>query len=510
MAVHEECGVFGVFAQKTVDAAGLCYLGLQALQHRGQESCGIVVNDDGVFVSRKDLGLVGEVLTADALAKLPAATMAVAHTRYGTTGANSRANCQPIEVNHQKGRMALAHNGNLSNAAELRSALELSGAIFHTSSDTETIAYIVTRKRLGCPSIEDALCRTMDTIEGAYSLILKRTSQLSGVVPVISLVLGVCAGSAAIAAAAADFVVMTEDAELFLTPAFEKGAGSAAAAAANGTAAAVEADEAAAIAKVRALVNLMPVNNMATVPCMEFDAPAAASGSDLEDYVASIADGGSVVALYEGFGGAAYTALATVAGTTVGIAATNKTDAKLTEDDCDKLARFMRTCDAFSIPVITLVDTLGFGGSVETELKGAVKAVTRLAGSYAEATTAKIAVVTGMAAGPLFVALAGKSSNSDFAYALEGTCIAPMAPESAVEFLWHDRLKGADDLNAKRKALAKEYAETVASADKAAALGVVDDVIGAADLRATVTAALSMLEGKRVTNLPKKHSNFPF
>ena len=344
----------------------------------------------------------------------------------------------------------------------------------------------------------------------AYSLILKRTSQLSGVVPVISLVLGVCAGSAAIAAAAADFVVMTEDAELFLTPAFEKGAGSAAAAAANGTAAAVEADEAAAIAKVRALVNLMPVNNMATVPCMEFDAPAAASGSDLEGYVSSIADGGSVVALYEGFGGAAYTALATVAGTTVGIAATNKTDAKLTEDDCDKLARFMRTCDAFSIPVITLVDTLGFGGSVETELKGAVKAVTRLAGSYAEATTAKIAVVTGTAAGPLFVALAGKSSNSDFAYALEGACIAPMAPESAVEFLWHDRLKGADDLNAKRKALAKEYAETVASADKAAALGVVDDVIGAADLRATVTAALSMLEGKRVTNLPKKHSNFPF
>ncbi len=178
MAVHEECGVFGVFAQKTVDAAGLCYLGLQALQHRGQESCGIVVNDDGVFVSRKDLGLVGEVLTADALAKLPAATMAVAHTRYGTTGANSRANCQPIEVNHQKGRMALAHNGNLSNAAELRSALELSGAIFHTSSDTETIAYIVTRKRLGCPSIEDALCRTMDTIEGAYSLILMSPQKL--------------------------------------------------------------------------------------------------------------------------------------------------------------------------------------------------------------------------------------------------------------------------------------------------------------------------------------------
>ena len=178
MGIHEECGVFGVFSARPIDAAGLCYLGLQALQHRGQESCGIVVNDDGVFASRKDLGLVGEVFTEETLGKLPSASMAVAHTRYGTTGANSRANCQPIEVNHQKGRMALAHNGNLSNAAELRSALELSGAIFHTSSDTETIAYIVTRERLSAPSIEEALDRAMDVLEGAYSLVLMSPRKL--------------------------------------------------------------------------------------------------------------------------------------------------------------------------------------------------------------------------------------------------------------------------------------------------------------------------------------------
>ncbi|MBP5166056.1 MAG: amidophosphoribosyltransferase [Oscillospiraceae bacterium] len=178
MSVHEECGVFGVIADKPIDAAGLCCRGLYALQHRGQESCGIVVNDDGVFVSHKDLGLVSEVFTGDVLSSFPAGTMAAAHTRYGTTGASNRSNCQPIEVNHQKGHMALAHNGNLSNAAELRSALELNGAIFHTSSDTETIAYIVTKERLTAPSIEEALSRAMKTLEGAYSLVLMSPQKL--------------------------------------------------------------------------------------------------------------------------------------------------------------------------------------------------------------------------------------------------------------------------------------------------------------------------------------------
>ena len=178
MSIHEECGVFGVYAPQPVNAAGLCYYGLYALQHRGQESCGIVVNDDGLFFSVKDVGLVSEVFTPDRLASLPQGFMAVAHTRYGTTGGSNRNNCQPIEVNHQKGRMALAHNGNLSNAAELRSALELSGAIFHTTTDTETIAYIVTKERLSAPSIEEAVSRAMHTLEGAYSLILMSPQKL--------------------------------------------------------------------------------------------------------------------------------------------------------------------------------------------------------------------------------------------------------------------------------------------------------------------------------------------
>ena len=178
MSIHEECGVFGVMSPVPTDVATLAYYGLYALQHRGQESCGIVVNDDGVFASHKDLGLVGEVFPHAVLSAFPKGTMAVAHTRYGTTGRANRHNCQPIEVNHQKGRMALAHNGNLSNAAALRSELELSGAIFHTSSDTETIAYIVTRERLRAASIEEAVSRAMDTLDGAYSLVLMSPQKL--------------------------------------------------------------------------------------------------------------------------------------------------------------------------------------------------------------------------------------------------------------------------------------------------------------------------------------------
>ena len=178
MSVREECGVFGVFASEQIDVASVVYYGLYALQHRGQESCGIVVNDDGLFTSRKDLGLVSEVFTTEKLSDLPQGTMAVGHVRYGTTGGTNRKNCQPIEVNHQKGRMALAHNGNLSNAIELRNKLELSGAIFHTTSDTETIAYIVVRERLKSKSIEDALSSAMNLLDGAYSLVLMSPQKL--------------------------------------------------------------------------------------------------------------------------------------------------------------------------------------------------------------------------------------------------------------------------------------------------------------------------------------------
>ena len=181
MSIHEECGVFGVYSPTQEDLASLTYYGLYALQHRGQESCGIVVNDDGLFYAHKGIGLVNEVFDQEALAKLPKGHMAVGHVRYGTTGGVTLSNCQPIQVNHLKGKLAVAHNGNLSNALPLRQALELSGAIFHTTSDTETIAYVITRERITAPSIQEAVSRAMEKLEGAYSIVMMSSTKLIAV-----------------------------------------------------------------------------------------------------------------------------------------------------------------------------------------------------------------------------------------------------------------------------------------------------------------------------------------
>ena len=176
--LHEECGVFGVYSQTHRDVATTAYYGLFSLQHRGQESCGIVVNDDGVFSSYKDVGLVYDVFTPPVMEKLGEGGIAVGHCRYGTTGCNDRNNAQPIVVNHIKGNMALAHNGNLVNSAELREELELQGSIFHTTSDSEVIAYIITKERIVSNSIEEAVSKAMDRLKGAYSLVIMSPTKL--------------------------------------------------------------------------------------------------------------------------------------------------------------------------------------------------------------------------------------------------------------------------------------------------------------------------------------------
>ena len=176
--IHEECGVFGVFAPHTADVASLAYYGLYALQHRGQESAGIVVNDDGVFSVCRDVGLVNDVFTPDRLRALGQGQIVVGHVRYATTGSDHRRNMQPLVINHHKGRMALAHNGNLVNSFELRSALEEQGSIFHTTTDSEVIAYIIVQERLRRGSIEQAVSAAMDRIEGAYSLVISSPTKL--------------------------------------------------------------------------------------------------------------------------------------------------------------------------------------------------------------------------------------------------------------------------------------------------------------------------------------------
>lgn len=176
--IHEECGVFGVFSNDTADLAPLGYYGLFSLQHRGQESAGMVLNDDGVFTAYRDVGLVNEVFTPEHLATLGTGNILVGHVRYATTGSDNKRNVQPLVVNHFKGRMALAHNGNLTNSLELRHELELNGSIFHTTTDSEVISYIIVQERLRTASIEAAVSAAMNRIVGAYSLVISSPTKL--------------------------------------------------------------------------------------------------------------------------------------------------------------------------------------------------------------------------------------------------------------------------------------------------------------------------------------------
>ena len=177
--IGEECGVFGIFSPNCRDLAPLVYYGLYALQHRGQESAGIVVNRDGVFRVHRDAGLVNDVFSRTELDALGPGNIAVGHVRYATTGADVRSNVQPLLINHFKGRMALAHNGNLTNSAALRNALEEKGSLFHTSTDSEVIAYQIVQERLHAGSIEEAVAAAMDKMEGAYSLVIASPAKLT-------------------------------------------------------------------------------------------------------------------------------------------------------------------------------------------------------------------------------------------------------------------------------------------------------------------------------------------
>ncbi len=171
--LHDECGVFAVYSRdQEMDVVADTYYGLYALQHRGQESCGIAVNEDGVIRSHKDLGLVNEVFTPDVIRSLGKGQMALGHCRYAPYKDRTRTSSQPMLVRHIKGTMALAFNGQLTNAVELREELELKGGIFHTTSDIEVIAYAITRERLSADSIQTAVEQAVDRLKGAYSLVV--------------------------------------------------------------------------------------------------------------------------------------------------------------------------------------------------------------------------------------------------------------------------------------------------------------------------------------------------
>lgn len=326
----------------------------------------------------------------------------------------------------------------------------------------------------------------------AYGDIVKASAAISGVVPQIAVVCGVCAGAAAMIASMADITIMTEKAELFMNAPFNTpdgklaGAGSAANAAKAGVCDILAKDDAEAIAKAKKLVAVMPANNISLAGNDDFtendaDITAAMKGADV---IAAIADKNSVVELGADFGTAAYTAIASINWATVAFVATDKAD-KLTAADCAKIARFVQLADVFSIPVVTVLDTEGFVPSSEAELAGSVRDCAKLAQVYASATTTKVTLIKGKAFGAAYAAF----DSADISYAWENAAIAPMSLEAAKVFMGE---------------------EIDASPFNAAALGMIDGVIAAEDTKDAVASAVDLCSGKRVAAPTRKHVNFAF
>ena len=326
----------------------------------------------------------------------------------------------------------------------------------------------------------------------AYSDIVKASAAVSGVVPQIAVVCGVCAGSAAMVASMADIIVMTEKAELFMTAPFNtpdgkmEGAGSAANAAKSGVCSILAKDDADAIAKAKKLVAVLPANNISLGGNDDFTVNDAeiTAGMKGADIIAALADTNSVIELGAEFGTAAYTAIASVNWATVAFVATDKTD-KLTASDCAKIARFVQLADVFSIPVVTVLDTKGFEPSSAAELAGSVRDCARLAQVYASATTAKVNLVTGSAFGAAYAAF----DSADLSYAWEKAQIAPMAPEAGKVFMGE---------------------ELVTSPFAAASLGMIDGVIAVEDTKDVISSAVELCAGKRVSAPARKRANYTF
>lgn len=317
--------------------------------------------------------------------------------------------------------------------------------------------------------------------------ILNAAASLSGVVPQISVVLGTCLGTNALNAASADIVIMSKEAQLSLSVTGENADSDYNAE--NGVATMVAKDSKEAIAMAKELMLYLPSNNLNMAPQSFEEAP---SEDGCGCVVGKTVDGNSIVRLYNSYGKNANVRLARLGGQVIGIVATKgkSLDCKST----NKIAKFVRFCDAFSLPVVTFVNCPGFES---------VKSAAKAASAYAEATTVKISVVTGKAVGSAYIALAGTGANADVVYALPETVISPVNVEAAALIMNPDSMNVAVG---KQAEAAEKYAQENLSAYNAAQNGYVDGIVEEAQLRQTLISALDMLSGKRVSTLSKKHS----
>ncbi len=343
------------------------------------------------------------------------------------------------------------------------------------------------------------------------------SARLSGVVPQIAVVTGVCGASNALAAAGADFLVMSEDAQFFLTPPFLSaangdklpGAGGAEAAVQAGLAAKVAENAEEAVRFAARLLALLPQNNLAAPASFDHSPASAALNpavANAEAAVAALADEGSANELFAGFGKGARVYLATLSGAVVGLVATEGEKVPLCHKDSAKIARFVRFCDAFSIPVVTVLNTAGFAQSASEDVAGNLREAARLAGTYADATTATVAVVCGKAVGAAYTALGG----ADLTIAVEGCVLAAAEPTAVASVLYHEEIESSGkNIETETAARAKAWAAEEAGAPAALRAGLADFTATGASLRGTVAAALDILATKRTQRLPKKHGNMP-
>lgn len=355
--------------------------------------------------------------------------------------------------------------------------------------------------KTGCPVVGIYDSNGMDLKEGfeglsAYGEIVKASTSVSGVVPQISIVAGAAVGTTALIADMADVVVAVKDADFYVTAPSEV---TAEACAQEGTVDILADDFDSAVKAVRDIITLVPSNNLSTPPVYNFTDPAAAAdtGACAADIIKAAADEGSVIELKEKYAENCITALATVAGSTVGFVGF---DGKSVCPSCAyKAEAFVKFCDAFNIPIVTLLSANGLRKERENQM---LIAAAKLTAAYATATCPKISVITGKAVGAAYIMLAGRGSNADIVYAWDTSVVSPLDTKAAVAFLYNDRLANGEN----RAELEKEYEENLASPFTAAACGAIDDVFVPAETRAKIVAALDVLAGKRETTLPRKHS----
>ena len=362
-------------------------------------------------------------------------------------------------------------------------------------------------------SIGTILAEDLNALTDSANLI-STISKASGVIPQIAVVTGVCAASQSIAAASADILIMDSNAEMFMTPPFTSAAlgdkseqaGSSNNAAADGISAITVTGTQDALQAVKKIVGILPGNNLSEAGIFGFNEPSSPLKKGKfkgETTVKSVVDEASAIELYKEFSSEVYTALATVGGVVAGTVATAGEGKTISAKGTVKAARFIRLCDAFSIPVITFVNTDGFEKSTSADISGGIRAAARLSSTYADATTAKICAVTGNAVGMTYTAFC----NSDFTLVTETAVISPIEPSAAVTVLWQDKFDKKANISEETTRLAKQYVEEVAGAESAVLNGAADIFVEAKALRANILTAMDMLSTKRVQRLAKKHGN---